>query len=895
MLFTKIHIPGITQNFVLRKHINDKLNEVCNKKVILISAPAGYGKTSVLVDWINRNKIPTAWYSLDENDNNLNIFLNYVVAGFQTIDNSIGVEIQQSLKSNAEIPVETIIDILVSNILESGKEIQLVLDDFHLIKNDKIVQFVRYFIDYKPENLILSFITRSDPSIQVSKLRSKQKLIEIRLEDLRFSAVAISEFFQKTHHIKLNEADICTLLTKTEGWISGLHLAGISIQSQESISSFIENFKGNNRYIMDYLMDEVLSSMNDTMKQFLLKTSILDRMCTPLCDHLLQSTNSIEQLTALEKNNLFIIPLDDEREWYRYHHLFSDLLKKRLKQSSLINIPELHTLASEWLINNNLVDEAIRHLLLANNYHRAAELISREMFKIWDDGNHYKFNAWLELLPENMVSQTPQLCILKAELAMARWQIQDAENLLNNARKLLHAIERDELKPLIPLLTTIKNYNGRILVNYALIASYHENPKDILRNVDEALEKLSEDQLIWRNLALMIQSDAYFILGKLNDANRGQVETNKSYQIAQNPFLYLMSGANLVVTIRQLGKLHEVIKLCEKFYNYGIEKGLKNTTVLGWLLAIKGEVLAELNNLEEAEKMALKGLETVKRFKIVGICLKCYLLLIRVYFSAKKYAEIDKILLKMTDESMGFGTTIHIKNQIDAWKARIFISQKQFDEVDKWLFDYEKQEDISFDYINENKHIAASRAYVALGKFEESRQLLKQIKVNAENYDRTHTLIEILLIQTQINYQLEQHDFAKECFSKALSLAEPGGYIRIFVDEGAIIEELIKNLQKTKKYSDPNFNLSDSDEYLNKIARAFQLDYKKKEQTDTDLSSRELEILQLISQKMSNKEICETLFISLPTVKTHISNILLKLEAKNRIEAAEIAKEKGIV
>jgi LuxR family maltose regulon positive regulatory protein len=589
------------------------------------------------------------------------------------------------------------------------------------------------------------------------------------------------------------------------------------------------------------------------------------------------------------------VPLDDERVWFRYHHLFSELLKKRLQQSSTSIIPKLHVLASEWFIKNDLIDEAIHHLLLANNYQKAAELISKEMFKIWDDGNHYKFNAWLNLLPENIISQTPQLCILKAELAMTRWQIQDAEVLLNKAKQLLHAIEKNEMKPLIPLITTIENYNGRISVNFALIASYHEKPKDILRHVHEALETLSEDQLIWRNLALMIQSDAYFILGKLQDAYKGQIETNKSYQIAQNPFLYLMSGANLVVTMRQQGKLYEVIELCDKFFAYAMEKELKSTTVGGWLQAIKGEVLTEMNNLEEAEKIALKGLETAKRFKIAGICLKCYLLLIKVYFSLKKYAEIDEILLKITDESMGFGTTRHIKNQIDAWKVRKFLVQKQSDKVEQWLQNYKVQKEIDFDYINENKHITASRAYVSLGKFKEAGQLLKKLKTDAENYNRTHTLIEILLIQTQINYQLGEPEIAMEYLSEALSLAEPGGYIRIFVDEGTLIEELIKNLQKAKKHSDNKYNFSLSEEYLNKIALAFQLDNKKKEQTNTDLSSRELEILKLISQKLTNKDICETLFISLPTVKTHVSNILLKLEAENRIQASEIAKAKGII
>ena len=895
MLLTKLHIPQPKENVVHRSVLFEKLNEGLTRKLILVSAPAGYGKTTLVADWISTKKIPSVWYSLDESDNTFTSFLSYLITGLQTIDRSIGETIQPLLKTSASLSAEKITELLVNDLIQSNMEFILVFDDFHYIHQKEIIQFINYFIQFLPANLHIIIITRSDPNIQLSRLRSKQQLVELRVDDLSFSEEDTNDFFNRTHNINLKKEDANFLQKKTEGWISGIHLAGISIKGQDNISAFIQNLKGSNRYIMDYLLDEVLSAQDELVKVFLLKTSILQRMCPNLCNHILCSTSSHEILELLETNNMFIIPLDNERKWYRYHHLFSDLLRKRLIQSSSINISELHTFAGEWLINNELVDEAIHHFLLAKNYMKAAELISREMFKIWDDGNHYKFNAWLNSLPENILSQTPQLCILKAELAMARWQIQDAEDLLNNAENLLDAIEKQDIKPLVPLLTTIENYKGRILVNYSLIASYHEKPDDILKYVEKALETLSEDQTIWRNLASMIQSDAYFILGKLNEANVGQIETNKSYQIAQNPFLYLMSGANLANTLRQQGKLKEVLALCEKLLGDAEDMSLSKTTVAGWLLTMKAEILAEFNDLEEAEKIALKGVATAEMFKIFGVVLKCRLLLIRIYFSKRKYAQIYEVFEKIKEESIGFGMTRHIKNQMDACRIKIALSQNKFEELEPWLKEYDSQNDNNFDYINENTHIAASRAIIAVGKFKVAGELLSKLESEAEKYDRINSLIEILILKAQLKYQLNEIDSAKEFLYRAFSYAEPGGYIRIFVDEGPVIGELTRIIQRDKNTGFINSKIAVSKEYINQLSRAFSADNSKEERSETGLSGRELEILRLLAKDYTNQQIAEESFISLNTVKTHLKNINIKLEVDNRNDAVEKAKELGLI
>ena len=480
---------------------------------------------------------------------------------------------------------------------------------------------------------------------------------------------------------------------------------------------------------------------------------------------------------------------------------------------------------------------------------------------------------------------------------MARWHIEDAEVLLKNAENMLNSIEKQEIVPLIPLSNVHrKNFKGRILANYALIASYHENTEDIIKYVEQALVTLSKDQIIWRNLATMIRSDAHFILGKLQEAHKGQVETNKSYQIAQNPFLYLMSGANLLVTLRQQGKLHEVLQLSESFIEYGTNNGLKNTSVIGWIQTIKGEVLAELNHLEQAEKIALQGVTIAESFKITGVLLKCYLLLIRIFFSEKKYSEIHKVVQKLEAESISFGITRHIKNQIDAWRDRISLSQNQFEQVEQWLQEYESRKDTHLHYIHENKHIAALRAYIALGKFNEAEQLLEQLKPETEKHDRINSLLEILLIQIHIKHQLKEPEMARKYFLEALSLAEANGYVRMLLEEGSDVESLLKEIQQMKRLKSSESLDSVSSEYVDMLVRSFEREKKAASvRAEEVLSSRELDTLKLIAEDLTNQEIADALYISLATVKTHVRNILLKLEAKNRSQAVSKAREKLII
>jgi len=331
MLLTKLHIPSAGNNIIHRTELSEKLNQGLNRKLILVSAPAGFGKTTVVSDWISQNNIPTAWFSIDKADNDPVEFLSYIIAGIQNIHSEFGLTSLTLLNSPSKPSIQSIISLLINDILQIKLNFILVLDDFHQITNKDILELVTFLLDHIPGNIHTLIITRSDPSLSISKLRSQHQLLEVRSSDLSFSANDISILFNKKLKLKLSIEDSYSLETKTEGWIAGLQLAALSMQGKEDISKFIQDLKGDNRYIMDYLMEEVLKNQTDDIKEFLLQTSILEQMSAPLCNAILNRNDSQLILEELEKNNMFVIPLDNERKWFRYHHLFADLLKQRLQ------------------------------------------------------------------------------------------------------------------------------------------------------------------------------------------------------------------------------------------------------------------------------------------------------------------------------------------------------------------------------------------------------------------------------------------------------------------------------------------------------------------------------------------------------------------------------------
>jgi LuxR family transcriptional regulator, maltose regulon positive regulatory protein len=436
MLLTKLHIPSISQNIVHRQDLYEKLYLGLSRRLILISAPAGFGKTTLISDWINQQKIPTVWFSLDNGDNDPVEFLSYIISGIQGLNKEFGQSSLKLLHSSNKPTIESIASLLINEILNIHQNFLLVLDDFHLIKSNEVLKLVAYLLVHIPCNIHIVILTRSDPALFVSKLRSQNQLVELRSSDLSFSANDISVLFNKNLKLGLSIDDVYSLETKTEGWIAGLQLTALSMKGREDISEFIRELKGDNRYIMDYLMEEVLKIQTDEIKEFLLQTSILEQMSAPLCNAVLNRNDSQLILETLEKNNMFVIPLDDERNWYRYHHLFAELLKQRLYLRNKTAIIELHNTASDWFYTNSMPILAIEHALKTKNFEKCIQLLGEIVETMWENGHHAAILKYGDLLPDEIIKKNVEFCLYYSWILIITGQIQKAEPFLMSAEKI---------------------------------------------------------------------------------------------------------------------------------------------------------------------------------------------------------------------------------------------------------------------------------------------------------------------------------------------------------------------------------------------------------------------------------------------------------------------------
>ena len=886
-LRTKLCLPPLRSEWITRSRLVKCLDEGLGHKLILISAPAGFGKTTLLVDWVHTHKIPVAWFSVDKGDNNPLNFLTYVILGLQSLVADIGKAALTMLQSPQPPPIEPILINLINEVSRISKDLALVIDDYHLVDAKPIHELMAFLLENLPEQMHIIIATRSDPPLPLARVRSQNLLTEIRAADLSFRADETANFFNQRLNLQLSTRDIQLLETRTEGWIAGLQLAALSLQGREDPSDFIKGFKGDNRYIADYLTEEVLNRQPEQLRNFLLQTSILGRLCGPLCDAVTHQQNSQQMINTIEKANLFVIPLDDERCWYRYHQLFADLLAQRLRTQQSDLVPRLHGRASHWLAQNGFKNEAVDHALIAQDYPLAKQLVEEIAEIDWDRAWESRLLQWFKKLPDENIDANPKLCIFYARELYKSGHIDDAEKRLHAAEQMLET-------------TSISNLNkeglrGRIAVIRAFISTRTGDPSRTISFSNQALKLLPQRDLNWRSVAATMLGFGYGS-DRLVEAQQAFSEAIKISKAAGNVYYHVFAGSCLGSIMLRRGMLKEAKDFNRQFLRLAIENGIEQTGIAGTLYGNLGMIFCEWNDFDEGLRLINKGIELSEPGRDPLTIAMCQLNLLRALMYRMDLSGALKLLDNINERADKFPYPPWINSAILAINVFFLLGSGNLNAALQWAQERGLSIDDKLNDLHEMEYIALTNILIAQNKLDEADRLLQRLIENAKVGDRVYMMIDMRLTRVLIFTLKADVAAALAELKKALSLAEPGGFIMMFVSKGKHVAELLEEICTVNKrdhnVAKAGFSLS----YAKKILSAFKAGKPPKIEGLMDpISERELEILHLITAGLSNREIAEKLFISLNTVKTHTKNINSKLNVTSRTKAAARAKELGVI
>ena len=914
ILATKLYIPPPRPNVVLRPRLIERLNESLTLErtpgVTLISAPGGYGKTTLVSEWVACCQRPVAWLSLDEGDNNLTRFLVYLIAVKRTLSPKMGDGALSMLQSPQLPPIESVLTGLLNEITAFPQHFTLVLDDYHLIDSKSIDQSLTFLIEHLPRQMHLVITTREDPQLPLPRLRARGQLTELRAADLRFTASEAAEFLNQRMDLHLSAADIAVLEDRTEGWIAGLQLAALSMQGQQDIPGFIRAFAGDHQYIVDYLVEEVLRCQPEPVRSFLLQTAILDRMNGSLCEAVTGQSGGSAQLEALRRGNFFVVPLDDKRHWYRYHHLFADVLRLNLMAEQPDQVPVLHRRASEWCEQNGSAADAIRHALAGEDFARAADLVERTFQTMSRNRQETIVLGWLKALPEALIRDRPVLCNLYAGALMQTGEIQGVETWLLAAERWLTLTTDGRERPEAESVTMVfadkeefRRLPGAIAVHRAGLALLLGNVTGTMDYARQALDLALEDDFLSRGGAATLLGLAYWTNGDLKAAQRMYAEGMDCLQAAGN--ISDVIGCTIALTdiyIAQ-GCLHECMRTYEQALQLAAEHGTPTMRGTADMLVGMSELYREHNDLHAAIQCLQRSKEQGGHTGLPQNRYRWHAALARI-----REAEGDlNGALDLLDEAerLYVGDFSPNVRPVTASKIRVWVAQGRLEEALGWAQKQglTTQDDLS--YLHEFEHITLARILLtryrsnhADHSIPEATGLLERLLKAAQEGGRSGSTIEILVLLSLAHYAQGDIPAALIPLHQALTLAEAEGYVRMFLDEGPIMAQLLLEAAAHGILSD----------YTGKLLTAIQ-----PEQTPIlaspdksplpaaslslvePLSQRELEILRLFKTELSGPEIADNLVIALSTVRTHTKSIFSKLNVNNRRAAVKRAAELGLM
>ena len=901
LLATKLYLPPARANLVSRPHLTRRLDEGLARKLTLISAPAGFGKTTLLSEWIPHSQRRITWVSLDEGDNDPTRFWSYFIAGLQRLNPGLGENALLLLQSPQPPPLELCLTTLLNEVATFPEPIALILDDYHVIENPSLHEAVIFLLDHQPPQLHLIITTRADPPLPLSRLRGREQLTELRAEDLRFTFDEMTAFFDQIMGVRLSKEDVAALEARTEGWIAGLQLAALSMQGRDDLPNFIAAFTGSHRYILDYLTDEVLEQRPKGTQNFLLQTSILDRLCASLCNALTGGSHGQAVLERLEQANLFIVPLDDDRQWYRYHHLFAEVLRTRLRQSQPELLPDLHRRASDWYEVHDSVAEAIQHALAAGDVVRAADLIERERWTLLGRGEINTLHTWLDELPVETICARPRLSLAYAWIFSLLEQAEAIEPRLQDAEEALAAAAAETPEQ----AAQTNAIQGEIATLRAEIALSRSDISGAIELCQQALKFLPQDNTLLRGVATYFLGHAQRRAGQMVEAERVYIEASALGLQTDNLLLALHALANLSSVQMAMGRLNQAADTSQRILQITGERRRQSWPVAGLAYQGLGRLHYEWNELDAAARYLRLGIEFGQGGGLTGLEINSRSALALTLQAQQDSGRADEMLRQIAAMTERHHHPVYAA-AATAQEARLRLSQGRSEQAIHWAETCGLSlDDTARYYSHEAEYLTLARVFIAQSQTETALNLLHRLQQAAESDQRNGSLIEILILSGLARQVQGDTNSALTSLESALTLAEPEGYVRTFVDEGGSMSKLLRQAQSRgirpdyvskllAAFSDFRFEISDFG--LDPDDRSkIQIPNSKIQNLVEPLSQRELELLRLVADGYSNQEIAQELFVAVGTVKKHLNNIFGKLGASSRTQATARARELNLL
>ena len=904
LLDTKLYVPRSRRGLVPRPRLSERLDRGAVSKLVLVSAPAGFGKTTLLAEWLTAATADgwsSAWLSLDQRDNDPALFWTYLVAALRKAEPGVGGGVLSLLQS-PQPPSEAILATLLNDLSGISNDVVLVLDDYHVIDAGDVQDGMTFLLEHLPAQVHLVIASRADPALPLARLRGRGELVEIRAVDLRFTPDEAAAYLNGVMGLALTSRDVAALEGRTEGWIAALQLAALSMQGRDDIAGFIAGFAGDDRYIVDYLAEEVLQRQPEHVRSFLLQTSILDRLSGSLCDAVTGQDGGKAKLVALERGNLFLVPLDDRRRWYRYHHLFADVLQAHLLDEQPDDVPDLHRRASAWYEENGEPSEAINHALATEDFARAADLLERAIPAMRRTRQQRAVRGWIEALPDELVCARPVLSVGHAGALLVDGEIEGVEDRLRDAEQRLNTatgqgipdghmswagmdvVEAEEFRRL----------PGVIEVYRAALAQARGEVLDTVRHARRALELSPHEEHLVRASAAGFLGLASWASGDLADAHREYAECMAGLQLVGYDSDALGCAIALADIRVAQGRLGEAVRTYQQALQRAPEQGGSVLPGTADMYVGMSQIHRERDDLPAATADLLRSQELGEH---TGLPQNRYRWRVAMARIREAERDLDGALDLLNEaERLYVGDFFPNVRPVPAMRARVWVAQGRLGEAHSWVRERGLSTTDDLSYLREFEHITLSRVLLARhkehseGSMHDATRLLERLLVAAEEGGRTGSVIEILVQQALAHQTEGDLPAALAPLKRAVTLSEPEGYVRVFVDEGPPMAALLRAAAREAHGEQKGIAPS----YVRRLLAAVtktEGNAPANQGLIEPLSERELVVLRLLGTDLDGPDIARELIVSLSTVRTHTQKIYAKLGVNNRRAAVRRSEE----